>query len=240
MNRKNEPCETPNDDGMRPEYDFSKGLRGVHAFRFSKLSNDEAFVIGYWQKEGFEVAGFSNNEMRDFKAPDFRLTRNGVDVAYCEVKSFQHDAWLESQLEKAAAGELVGGLRPDPVFNRISNAIHTAFKQFNSVNPDHRLMNFLFLMNHDTGAGPVDLDRVLTGFENPRAGVLDPTCVQYSAGRIRQEKTKIDLYVWLDFQRDGQIRFREYRVLGNQESRQWVCSLLGIEPSIVKNFPSAA
>jgi hypothetical protein len=228
-----------NDDEMRPEYDFSKGVRGVHASRFSKLSSDEALVLGYWQGEGFEVGSFSTSEMRTMKTPDFRLSRNGVEAAYCEVKSFQRDNWLEEQLSKAPVGELVGGLRPDPIFNRIGNAIHTAFKQFESVNPDHRLLNFLFLVNHDTSARPEDLDRVLTGFENPRRGILDPTCVQFSQGRILAEKGKIDLYVWLDFQ-EGQLRSRAYRVLGNPESRQWVCGLLGIEPANVRTIPTAA
>lgn len=124
---------------MRPEYDFSKGLRGVHAYRFSKLSSDAALVLGYWQGKGFEVGGFSKSDMREFKAPVFRLSRNGVDVALCEVNSFQRDEWLEAQLKDSAVGELAGGLRPDPVFNRISNAVHTAFKQFDSLNSDHQL-----------------------------------------------------------------------------------------------------
>lgn len=33
------------DDDMRPEYDFSRGLRGVHACRISKLSSDEALIL---------------------------------------------------------------------------------------------------------------------------------------------------------------------------------------------------
>lgn len=239
MNRDASLNSQTNDDEMRPEYDFSKGVRGVHAYRFSKLSSDEALVLGYWQGEGFEVGSFSTNEMRTMKTPDFRLSRNGVEAAYCEVKSFQRDNWLEEQLSKAPAGELVGGLRPDPIFNRINNAIHTAFKQFESVNPDHRLLNFLFLVNHDTSARPEDLDRVLTGFENRRSGILDPTCVQFSQDRIFHEKGKIDLYVWLDFQ-EGQLRSRAYRVLGNPESRQWVCGLLGIEPAVVRIIPTAA
>ena len=52
-------------DDMRPEYDFSRGLRGVHAYRFSKLTSDEAFALGYWQSKGFEVGAFANREMRD-------------------------------------------------------------------------------------------------------------------------------------------------------------------------------
>ena len=178
-----------NDDDMRPEYDFSRGLRGVHAYRFSKLSSDEALVLGYWQGKDFELASFAKSEMRDLKTPDFRLSREGVEVALCEVKSFQRDEWLEDQLKHAAPGEFVGGLRPDPVFNRISNAVHTAFKQFESVNPAHRLLNFLFLVNHDTSAKPEDLDRVLTGFEIPCSGVRS-TCAQFSEGQIREEKHK--------------------------------------------------
>jgi hypothetical protein len=228
-----------NEEEIRPEYDFSRGLRGVHAYRFSKLSSDEALVLGYWQGEGFEVGSFAKHEMRDFKTPDFRLSRDGVEVALCEVKSFQRDEWLENQLKNSSPGELVGGLRPDPIFNRIANAVHTAFRQFDSVNSDHRLLNFLFLANHDTSAKPEDLDRVLTGYENPRMGVLEPTCVQFSGGRIREEKHKIDLYVWLDILRNGRLGSK-YRVLGNQRTQGKVCELLGIDPKTVRGISSAA
>ena len=237
---QNAKQESPvNDDDMRPEYDFSRGLRGVHAYRFSKLSSDEALVLGYWQGEGFEVTSFAKSEIRDVKTPDFRLSRNGVEVAFCEVKSFQKDTWLEDQLKNAGPAELLGGLRPDPIFNRISNAVHTAFKQFESVNSSHELLNFLFLVNHDTSARPEDLDRVLTGCENPRNGLFDRTCAQFSDGRIREEKYKVDLYVWLDLL-NGQIRSREYRVLDNPKTQQRVCDLLNVDLAQVKQFPPAA
>ena len=236
-NEKQQP--TMNEDDMRPEYDFSRGLRGVHAYRFSKLSSDEALVLGYWQGKGFEAGPFAKNEMKEIKTPDFRLSRDGVEMALCEVKSFQRDEWLENQLQNAASGEVVGGLRPDPIFNRISNAIHTAFRQFESVNSDHRLLNFLFLVNHDTSAKPDDLDRVLTGYENPRMGLFEPTCVQYSAGRLRNEKSQIDLYVWLGMKGAGNPS-REYRVLGNPSTQKQVCELLKIDPAQIKNLPPAA
>jgi hypothetical protein len=225
-----------NDDEMRPEYDFSHGLRGVHAYRFSKLSSDEALALGYWQGKGFEVGSFSKNEMHSLKTPDFRLSRGGREVAFCEVKSFLKDSWLDEQLKNAAPGEVVGGLRPDPVLNRVSNAVHTAFKQFESVNADHRLLNFLFLVNHDSGAKPEDLDRVLTGYENPRMGLLEPTCLQFSEGLIREEKHQIDLYVWFD----GGFRSKEYRVLGNLQTQDRVCGLLNLDPADLKKLPPAA
>jgi hypothetical protein len=236
MSQNAEKETRANGDDMRPEYDFSRGLRGVHAYRFSKLSSDEALTLGYWRGKGFDVGSFAKDEMRDFKTPDFRLSLGGVEVALCEVKSFQRDSWLEDQLKNAPDGELVGGLRPDPVFNRISNAVHTAYKQFDSVNPDHRLLNFLFFANHDTSAKPDDLDRVLTGYENPRMGLFEPTCAQFSEGRIREEKYKIDLYVWFD----GRINSREYRVLGNPKTQERVCDLLKIDLARVKKLSPAA
>lgn len=228
-----------NDDDMRPEYDFSHGLRGVHAYRFSKLSSDEALALGHWQRKGFEVGAFAKREMRDWKTPDFRLSRDGVEVALCEVKSFQRDSWLEDQLKDSTPGELVGGLRPDPIFNRISNAVHTAFKQFDSVNSNHQLLNFLLLVNHDTSAKPEDLDRVLTGYEDPLHGCFDRTCEKFSAGRIREEKKRIDLYVWMDFLKPDRICLRRY-FFGDLENRQKVCDLLGIDQAQIKDIQPAA
>jgi len=239
MNRNASTKTQANDDDMRPEYDFSRGLRGVHAYRFSKLSSDEALVLGYWQGNGFEVASFSNNEIRDFKTPDFRLSREGIAVALSEVKSFQRDAWLDEQMKKMPAGELAGGIRPDPIFNRISNAVHTAFKQFGSVNSSHELYNFLVLINHDPGARPEDLDRVLTGYEDPLHGCFEQTCVRFSEGRIREEKKNIDLYVWMDFLKADSLRVRRL-FFGNPGTQESVCKLLGIDSENVKMIPPAA
>jgi hypothetical protein len=185
------------------------------------------------------VEALSKSEMRERKTPDFRLSRHGVDVAFCEVKSFQRDEWLEEQIRKIPGGTTAGRLRPDPIFNRISNAIHTAALQFDSVNSKHELLNFLFLVNHDTSATADDLDRVLTGYENVRMGILDPTSTQYSNGRIHEQRTKIDLYVWQDYV-DGRLRGSMYRVMGNPETTRWVSGLLGIDPAVVRNIPTAA
>ena len=228
-----------NNDDMRPEYDFSRGLRGVHAYRFSKLSSDEALILGYWQGKGFEVGSFSKNEMRDMKTPDFRLSRGGAEVALCEVKSFLRDEWLEDQLKQVAPGELAGGLRSDPIYNRISNAVHTAAKQFASAISDHTLYNFLVLVNHDTSAKYQDLVSILTGYWDPLHGIFDRTHMQFSEGRIRDEKMKIDLYVWLNIRRDGTLG-PESLFFGNVETRPAVCELLGVNPAQVKNIPPSA
>lgn len=231
--------DTITDDEIRPGYDFSRGLRGVHAYRFLKLSSDEALVNGYWQKKGFDVGSFSKSEMRDHKTPDFRLSRGGMDLALCEVKSFQRDVWLEDQMKNATSGEVVGGLRNDPIFNRISNAVHTAAKQFESVNSNHELLNFLVLVNHDTSANYKDLIRVLTGFEDPLDDCFDRTCLEFSEGRIREEKSKIDLYIWIGVTKSGNFRQPSYW-FGNLENRLAVCDLLQINPGQIRDIPPAA
>lgn len=239
MRLESKNAKPSDEDEVRPEYDFSAGLRGVHAYRFSKLSSDEAFVSGYLQGKGFEVGGFSKRELRDHKTPDFRLSRSGSEVALCEVKSFQKDTWLDEQMQYSADGEVVGGFRPDPIFNRITNAIHTAYKQFESVNPDRKLLNFLFLVNHDSSAKPADLDRVLTGMEDPLHGCFDPTCMEFSEGRIREEKKRIDLYLWMDSVKPGQLAIRRMH-FGDSSTQQRVCELLKIDPKSVKQIPPAA
>ncbi|MGC9225088.1 MAG: hypothetical protein ACP5E2_14305 [Terracidiphilus sp.] len=228
-----------NSDDMRPEYDFSKGVRGVHAHRFSKLSSDEALMLDYWRRKGFEARSFPKNEMRDMKTPDFRLSQAGREVALCEVKSFQRDTWLEEHMRDAGSGELVGGLRSDPIYNRISNAVHTAAKQFTSVNSDHKLLNFLVLVNHDTSAKYQDLVSVLTGYWDPLHGVYEQTHTQFSEGRIRNEKTQIDLYLWLNIHKDGTLS-KESLFFGNPETRLSVCELIGINPMKIKDILPAA
>ncbi|HVZ85135.1 MAG TPA: hypothetical protein VG893_15780 [Terracidiphilus sp.] len=227
------------DDEMRPEYDFTQGVRNIHAYRFSKLSSDEALILGYWQGKGFTVTGFSKRELRDMKTPDFLLARNGQEIALCEVKSYQRDAWLEEQMKQVAPGELAGGLRNDPIYNRISHSIHTAVQQFSSVNADHSRLNFLVLVNHDTSARYKDLVSVLTGYWDPLGGDFDRTHLQFSEGRIREDKKQIDLCVWLEIRKDGTLG-RDHLFFPNPDTRVEVCGILDIDPEKVRDIPPAA
>jgi hypothetical protein len=239
MSQSADMKSTENNNTMRPEYDFSKGVQGIHAFRFGKLTADEALILGFWQGRGFEVSSFSEKEMKNSKTPDFILKKSGVDIAVCEVKSFLHDSWLDEQIEKAEPGELVGGLRNDPIYNRISNSIHTASKQFNSVNQGHQLLNFLVLINRDTHARYGDLISVATGYWDPLNGNYDLTHGQYSEGRIREEKKKIDLYVWIDIKRDGTMGLPHF-FFGNPETTNTVCQIIEVDPQKIFTIQTAA
>src|SRR5207249_7292846 len=107
---------------------------------------------------------------------------------YCESKHVQHDDWLDKQLATAAPLEIVGGARPDPIFNRLTAHIHEAAKQFGAVNPDRGVPNVLIFTNSDAQCGFPDLMAVLTGNFYARGGAVEPIYRQYSEGRIREEK----------------------------------------------------
>ena len=236
MKRSAKPAEpSPDADQMRPEYDFSHGVRGRHAHLFGEITEDETRVSEFLALKGFEVGPFEKSATRFAKTPDFQLFRGGQLVAFCEVKSFTKDRWLDEQIAQAATGELAGGLRPDPTYNRISNAVHTAAQQLRSVNPVHQSLNFLVLVNHGKAARCEDLVSVLTGQWDPLHGIQDETHTQYSNRRIREEKREIDLYLWFDlFTEHEPFKYRLV-FLGNDKTRDQVCNMLEIDSKAIKN-----
>lgn len=221
------------DDEMGPEYSFSGGERGRYAHLFGESDQDENLVASFWEEKGFGAVRFEKNETRSSKTPDFKLFHDDLLVAFCEVKTFQPDSWLDKMLEKAGPGELAGGPRPDPIYNRISNAVHTAARQLESVNPKREYFNFLALVNRDEGAKREDLVSVLTGYWDPLHGKFERTHTSYSEGRIREEKRKIDLYLWLQPSNDGGLRCKSL-FFGNDERKGRICALLGLNPEKVR------
>jgi hypothetical protein len=225
------------DDDIKPEYDFSHGERGRYAHLFGESATDEALVAEFWKEKGFDAQRFEKAETRFSKTPDFKLYRDERLVAFCEVKTFQHDSWLDRKLKNAASGELAGGLRPDPIYNRISNAVHAAIQQLETANPKHEYLNFLALVNRDMTATCEDLTSVLTGYWDPLHGVLEKTSTAYSEGRIREGKRKIDLYVWLEPSQNKPLKPRLF-FFGNEndETRDRICKMLGVNPNKFKGI----
>lgn len=146
---------------------------------------------------GVEAVRFAKKEMRVGKTPDFRLLIGSDLYAFCEVKS-PRDEWLDNLLDDAEPDEIVGGLRNDPIFNRLSTMITTAVKQFDAVNPDRLLPNVLVFVNHDDNSHFSDLQETLTGMFHADDGTRYATMLNVSEGRIREMKSRIDLYVWID------------------------------------------
>ena len=151
-------------------------------------------VASFLADHGLVAVRFSNAARGKTKTPDC-VSKNGTFAFYCEVKSIAADDVL--------------GLRKDPVFNRLTDDIHTAIKQFDAVNQESLYPNVLAFVNHDSACGFLDLLAVMTGNFFTEGGQRHPIYTQFSEGRTKDEKKRIDMFIWLD-------DFKPFRLLFGQ------------------------
>ena len=181
------------------------------------MNADEAKVRNYLSACGLQAERL---ERKIGKAPDFRVLLGDQLQFFCEVKSIERDVWLDRQFDEAASSIFVGGSRPDPIFNRLTDDIHTAIKQFVAVNPSDEYPNVLALVNHDELCGVSDLIGILTGGVVSADGKALPIYVKFSHGRIKNEKRRVHLFIWLD---DGQEHLVFTKT--HKKHHQTLCSL---------------
>ena len=147
-------------------------------------------------------------------------------MLFCEVKNSEKDSWLDDLLDGVNPGEVAGGLRSDPVFNRLTTHIHKARKQFDAVNPREDLPNVLAFHNEDKHAGFLDLLAVTTGNFFADDGTVHPIYKNFSEGRVKSDIERIHLFIWLD-------EFKPYRFLFNTINSRYqnrLCALFGYDP----------
>jgi len=198
------------------------------------MDTDEERVKSYLQGRGLISERFSKLETRSCKTPDFRVSRNGELVFYCEVKSSPKDRWLDKLLEDAVPGEVVSDFRIVPIFNRLTADIHEAVKQFDAVNKGEKHPNVLALVNHDKMCGFTDLLAVLTGNFYADNGTVHPIFRQFSDGRINDEKGKIHLFIWLDDYKPDRFFFNQT----DETHHASLCALFGFNQSDIKQIGS--
>jgi hypothetical protein len=149
------------------------------------IADTEEYVATSMSKRGFHCERFSKAEMRSGKTPDFRVFIDGEFSFFLEVKEVQESA-------------SDSGAREDPVFNRLTDDIHTATKQFKAVNTDHEHPNVLAIVNNDVQCGSLDLVGVVTGNLLLEGGEKAPIYTKYACGRINKDLKQIDLIAWFD------------------------------------------
>lgn len=197
------------------------------------MNKDEKMICELLRSYSLSAERFTKEESRKGKTPDFHILHNEIPQFFCEVKSIDKDIWLDKQLNNAPSGVLVGGERKDPIYNRLTGDIHTAIKQFNAVNEDLKYPNVLAFVNHDKLCGIPDLYAVLTGNALTDEGNL-PIFQIYSEGRIREEKKRIHLFIWVD---DFKHRFFLFAET-NKNHFHTLCSLFGFNPDSIKQIES--
>ncbi len=198
----------------------------------SDKSNGESIVSDYLTGRGLSVQRFDKAEMRQSRTPDFRVLANDRLAFYCEVKTAQEDEWLERQLDAAPPGTLLGGLRPDPTYNRVSNYVHSAAGQFDAVNAGCEHPNVLAVVNNEFEAGMHDLLSVLTGNAYTDTGPVR-MFGNFSDGRIRKEKYRIHLYLWFDA---GKPEPFKVWTQSHAEHHAALCRYLGVDPASIKRI----
>ena len=181
------------------------------------------FLIGY----GLNVEKFEKDLIGNIKSPDFKVYNNGELALFCEVKNAQQDEWLDKEIEQAPIGEIVVGVRKDPVFNRLTTHIHKARKQFDAVNEDEVIPNVLAFYNEDDNSGFLDLLAVTTGNYFAEDGSVFPVYKKFSDGRIKSDIQKIHLFVWLDKRKPHRFLFNTI----NSRYQNELCALFGFDPS---------
>jgi hypothetical protein len=128
---------------------------------------------------------------------------------------------------------LVGGARGDLVQNRLTDDIHQAVKQFDAVNSDFSYPNVLaFSNNPRSHCNYADLFGVLTGLFFAESGGRFPIYTHYSEGRIRDEKSRINLYIWIEDNDKPYFFFPDVK----RQHEQDLCRLFGKDPSAIRRL----
>lgn len=193
---------------------------------------DEELVAKLLADRGLRAERFSKTERRQGKTPDFRVFHGEKLMFYCEVKSVEKDTWLDKKLDVAAPGVVVGGLRDDPVFNRLADDIHQAVAQFLAVNPDAVVPNVMVFVNHDSMCDEQDMVAVLTGQFLADDGTAHRIYAKFSEGRIKNEKYAIHLFCWAEKERIRALAFNQ----GDSAHCDLLCELLGYDPRHIKRI----
>lgn len=194
------------------------------------MPDSETVIAEFLGEYGLSTERYSKSERRAGKTPDYKVLHNGQLKFFCEAKNSENDKWLDDLLDKAEPGEIVGGLRNDPVFNRLTNHIHKARSQFDAVNPKEELPNVLAFYNEDEHAGFLDLLAVTTGNFFADDGSVYPIYKNYSEGRVKTDIERIHLFIWLDVKNPFRFLFNTI----NSRYQEYLCSLFRYDSSNIK------
>jgi hypothetical protein len=150
------------------------------------LNKSEDIIKEYFIKQGFEVERFSREEMINRKTPDFKIIKDRQIVLFCEVKEINED------LRNSECGV------KDNTYNIVSECINDSYKQFASVNPEHRLPNVLAIYSRRLGIDILDFKFTVEGGFQTEDDKFLPWLKNISEGRIKDRKKIIDMCFWYD------------------------------------------
>jgi hypothetical protein len=126
--------------------------------------------------------------------PDFDVFAAGRHVAVLEVKALESTPPVVA-LDEIADGNLIEGAPGvDNCASRVATKIHEAGRQLEGAH----LPRILVLLNDGSEADSSDLWETLRGFLTTEDGVKFWTLSPTVRCRMADDRSKIDLYVWVD------------------------------------------
>jgi hypothetical protein len=195
------------------------------------MLEDENIVAQLLANHGLSAERFLKEEIRSGKTPDFQVFKAASLEFFCEVKTIDKDDSLDNDLDAVSSGDIAGGTRNDPVFNRLTDDIHKAAKQFIAVNPNSQRPNVLVFVNHDAMCDERDMASVLTGQFLTANGTAYSIYSKFSEGRIKDEKFDIHLFCWVEQNQFRSLIFNQ----AHRAHRDRLCRLLDINPQSITN-----
>jgi|GEM_PF-3546484 len=180
----------------------------------SNDKKDKPLVKDLFSKVGLKVQEIPTKP--GVKTPDFEIYKDEELIAVCETKSVRFDNWLVDDIRNNP-DVLTVGERKDPIFNRLSDDICTAAKQFESYGSDRKIPRILTFVNYDKNCGFNDLRSTVTGNFYAHDGTVHPLYKNVSEGRAKGAIEKIDLCLWIEA---GNSAVWHWSLDGNEEERR--------------------
>lgn len=142
------------------------------------------------------------------KTADFEVLVAGVRELVIELKSFDPSDVPEHDLDTDPADLLNGAMRTDNGPTRVGAAMERAAKQLSG----YDCPKVLALLNYDECLDEHDLQAAYTGsltyVEDDGTVSLDVSASRIANGRLREVKTVIDAFIWIDRWTEQEPAFR--------------------------------
>jgi hypothetical protein len=180
-----------------------------------RTGHAEEIVCAALEVRGLRSERFLKSETRaGRKTPDRRVYREQEFTFYLEIKE------IEDVLKHGIG---------DSILDRVAARIHDAVAQFDAVNPERIHPNVLAFVNRNPRCGALDLIEVVTGRRLLEGGETAPIGLRWSEGRIREEKWRVDLWLWFDCHKADQIFFNAM----DERHGDRLASLFGTDPNSI-------
>lgn len=178
------------------------------------VSKSERYVIGLLKRRfGIILSKVPENHEAQ---PDFEYILDGQRVFVAELKDIEYHPPSEQRgwtIPKPDEKFCHFSHRTDNAVSRVADKIHNAFCQLKT-SPPPRVLIFL---NDDSMVDVKDLEEAFTGqhvYGNEEFSYVNVVSKNIAGGKIREEKSKIDLYVWIE-RRNEKIQFRYPTQIGH-------------------------